>query len=134
MGIEQNKKIVTDFFAHFGESKDVAGGMAMMAEDGTWWIGGKPELLALAGTKSKLEMTAILNGLVPVLKHGLPITIRSMIGEGDKVAVEAESYGEHPNGRIYNNEYHFLIELREDKILRVREYLDTQHIAAFIAP
>ena len=33
------------------------------------------------------------------------------------------------NGRTYNNEYHFLIEIRDGKIAAVREYLDTMHTA-----
>ena len=46
---------------------------------------------------------------------------------GSKVALEVESRGELTNGRIYDQRYHFLIELRDGKICAVREYLDTQH-------
>ena len=31
------------------------------------------------------------------------------------------------NGRIYNQQYHFLLTFRDGKISAVREYLDTQH-------
>ena len=134
MSLEANKKLVAYFLAHFGRS-DVAGAMALMADDGSWWIGGKPELFALCGTKSKAAMTELLNGLVPALKNGLRVTPKAMVAEGNFVAVEAESYGEFiANGRVYNNEYHFLFELRDGKVLRVKEYLDTQHIAAVLAP
>ncbi len=53
--------------------------------------------------------------------------VKGAIAEGDQVAVEAESWGELKNGRVYNQEYHFLITLRDGKISAVREYLDTQH-------
>ena len=43
------------------------------------------------------------------------------------MAVEAESYGETASGKIYNNLYHFLFEIRDSKIQSVREYLDTMH-------
>jgi ketosteroid isomerase-like protein len=43
------------------------------------------------------------------------------------VAVETESYAELNNGRIYNNDYHFLFIVRDGKIHQVKEYLDTIH-------
>ena len=64
------------------------------------------------------------------LKNGLKLTVKSSIAEGDKVALEVESYGELQNGRIYNQEYHLLITIRDGKISAVREYLDTQHVFA----
>lgn len=133
MSLEQNKKLVADFFSHFGR-KDVQGALDMMTADATWWIGGKPRLFPIAGLKSKAAMGEILNSLVPVMKNGLLITPKGMTAEGNKVAVEAESYGELPNGRVYNNEYHFLVEVRDGKIASVKEYLDTMHTAEILAP
>jgi uncharacterized protein len=46
------------------------------------------------------------------------------------VALEVESDGELLNGRRYNQQYHFLLTVREGKISAVREYLDTQHVFA----
>lgn len=128
MSIEANKHLVSHFFSHFG-NKDVASILAMMTDDATWWIGGKPELFPLSGQKTKAQIGEILNSLVPGTKDGLSITPRGMVAEGNKVAVEAESLGVLANGRTYNNEYHFLIEIRDGKIAVVREYLDTMHTA-----
>jgi ketosteroid isomerase-like protein len=58
------------------------------------------------------------------------MTVKGAIAEGDKVALEIESYGKLQNGRIYNNEYHVLMTIRDGKICDVKEYLDTQHVAA----
>ena len=128
MTLEANKKLVADFFAHFGR-KDVRGALDMMTPDATWWIGGKPDLFPLAGLKTKAQIGEILNGLVPSTKNGLAITPSSMVAEGNKVACEAESLGIFPNGRTYNNLYHFLLEIRDGKIAAVKEYLDTMHTA-----
>lgn len=38
-----------------------------------------------------------------------------------------ESYGENPDGSIYNNEYHMLFVVSDGKVQQVKEYLDTQH-------
>ncbi len=128
MSLEQNKKLVAEFFAHF-KKKEVDQALAMMTDDATWWIGGKPDLFPIAGLKSKAEIGAILGELVPGTKDGLAITPKSMIAEGNKVACEAESLGIMANGRTYNNEYHFLLEIRDGKISSVKEYLDTMHTA-----
>jgi hypothetical protein len=47
--------------------------------------------------------------------------------EGERVAVEAESYARMSNGKIYQNKYHFLFTVRNGKIQAVKEYLDTMH-------
>jgi ketosteroid isomerase-like protein len=41
--------------------------------------------------------------------------------------MEAESLGTRVNGRVYNNHYHIQHVIRGDKLLAVREYLDTDH-------
>jgi uncharacterized protein len=128
MSTEANKKLIAEFLAHF-KRKDVQKIVDTLTPDATWWIGGKKELFALAGTKSKAEISAILNDLVPGAKDGLAITPHGMVAEGDKVAVEAESYGVLGNGRLYNNLYHFLFTIRDGKISAVKEYLDTMHTA-----
>lgn len=131
MNLEQNKALAAEFFACFGRS-DVAGALAMMTADATWWIGGKTRLFPLAGLKTKAQMGELLNSLVPVMKNGLQITPKAMTAEGDRVAVEAESFGEFPDGRVYNNEYHFLVLVRDGKVAAVKEYLDTMHTAEIL--
>lgn len=128
MDLEANKKLVADFFSHFAR-KDAKSALDMMTADATWWIGGKPALFPLAGLKTKAEIGAILDSILPDTKDGLSITPKGMVAEGNKVACEAESYGVLGNGRTYNNEYHFLIEIRDGKIAAVKEYLDTMHTA-----
>jgi ketosteroid isomerase-like protein len=128
MSLEANKRLVADFFAHF-KRKEVQAALDMMTPDATWWIGGKPALFPICGLKTKAEIGELLFSLVPGTKDGLSITPKGMVAEGNKVACEAESYGVLGNGRTYNNEYHFLLEIRDGMIASVKEYLDTMHTA-----
>ncbi len=50
--------------------------------------------------------------------------------EGERVAVETESYSEMNNGKVYNNLYHFVFVVRDGKIHEVKEFLDTEHTRA----
>jgi hypothetical protein len=65
--------------------------------------------------------------MLDVLAAGLRMTVISSLAEGDRVALEVTSSGDLKNGRLYRQEYHFLMEFREGKICAVREYLDTHH-------
>jgi ketosteroid isomerase-like protein len=124
--IESNKKYIEEFLKKF-KNKDIAGILDDMDERCIWWVGGKPELFPLAGNKSKSEMKEILSGIVLSMKNGLVMTVKAMTAEGNRVAAEVESYGENPDGSIYNNEYHFLFVIEEGKLIEVKEYLDTMH-------
>ena len=55
------------------------------------------------------------------------MNVISSLAEGGRVALEVTSSGDLKNGRLYRQEYHFLLEFRDGKICAVREYLDTQH-------
>lgn len=123
MSAEENKKIVLGFFENF--SAETA--QAVMADNATWTVMGRPDTFALAGTKTKAQFVELLKGISSAMPKGLRITPKAVTAEGDRVAVEAESYGELANGKVYNNQYHFAVELRAGKIQAVREYLDTIH-------
>jgi uncharacterized protein len=49
--------------------------------------------------------------------------------QDDHVAVEVEVRGIAPSGELYNNTFHYLFIVREGKIARVKEYVDTYHAA-----
>ncbi len=126
MSAEDNKKIVLSFFENFSSGK-MEQALAMMADNATWSVMGKPDKFALAGTKTKAQFTELVKGIGAAMPKGLRVTPKGVTAEGDRVALEAESYGETANGKVYNNMYHFLIEVRGGKIQAVREYLDTIH-------
>jgi len=129
MSIEQNKQLATELFARFSAS-DIAGVLDLMSDDATWWVPGKPDHSPAAGLYSKERIARLFNNMLGRLKSGLKMTVKSLIAEGDRVALEVESLGELANGRIYNQEYHMLLSFRDGRISAVREYLDTQHVYA----
>jgi uncharacterized protein len=114
--LESHKALVADFLRTFSRG-DVAGVVERMRPDATWWVSGT------------------MVGLSVYKQGALAITPLAMTAEGARVAVEAESFAELTNGRVYRNRYHFLFELADGKIASVREYMDTGHAyATFLAP
>lgn len=132
MSIEENKDVVRQFLAKFGNS-DADGLIDSLTDDATWWIGGKAGDLPQAGEKTKAGISAVLRGIGAKIPGGIDMRIRGMIGEGDKVAAEVEAHGEITNGRIYNNEYHFLFTVQDGRISAVKEYHDTLHLKTIFA-
>jgi ketosteroid isomerase-like protein len=126
MSTEANKQVALSFLEYFSAGK-IEAALALMADTATWWVAGKPDTFALAGTKTKAQFAELLQGIGTAMPKGLRVTPKGLTAEGDRVAVEAESYGETARGKIYHNQYHFLFEVRDGKIEAVREYLDTMH-------
>jgi len=124
-----NRKVAEELFARLSAG-DIPGALATMTDDATWVAAGRRELLPAAGTYNKERLARLFNAMLGQLKNGLKMTLKGSIAEGDRLALEAESYGELKNGRVYNQHYSFVIEFRSGKICAVREYLDTQHAHA----
>ncbi len=126
----QNKQVVTDFFKHFSAG-DIDPAFAMVSDDATWWVPGD---LPFSGTKSKAEYLQVVGAIQTGFPDGLELKLTSMIAEGDTVAAEVASNGDHANGRKYTNKYHFLITIKDGKIIAVKEYMDTLHLYQLIQP
>ena len=129
MSTERYTELATEFLNRF-TANDLTGALDLLSDDATWWIAGKPELLPAAGLHTKEQIAGLLKTMTRQLTTGLNMTVKGLLAEGDKVAIEVESYGELRNGRIYNQHYHMLMTIRDGKISSVREYLDTQHVFA----
>jgi len=126
MDTNRNKAAAQRFFELFSAS-DIDGVLALMTDDATWRIPGKKELTPTAGVYSKGRIGRLFRRMIENLSTGLRMTVLSSIAEDDRVALEVVSSGDLKNGRLYRQEYHFLMEFRDGKISAVREYLDTQH-------
>ena len=51
---------------------------------------------------------------------------RTVVAEGDVVVVEHRLSATLPDGRPYINDYCFVYEVRDGKVWRIREYMDTR--------
>lgn len=128
MSTEENKRIVAEFWDAFSRS-DFDKAISMLSDDGfTWWIAGDPKQFPIAGVKTKAEFIKLLNDVSKaVTADGIRIKPYAWTAEGDRVAMEAESFATMLNGKVYNNKYHFLHIVKNGKLQSVKEYLCTIH-------
>jgi ketosteroid isomerase-like protein len=123
---EKVKHIITSLFLEMEDrslTPDQA--LARLDDDLEWWVAGTTPF---SGTMTKPVMRQQYIQTLEIVETPMKVTPLEWVIDGDTAAVEAESYMKLNNGRVYNNLYHFKIRLKGDKIYRVKEYLDTQHL------
>lgn len=114
------------FLEAIGKS-DVSGVEALVSDDFEYWVAGRT---SLSGSRTMIELAAAIPDFAHVFPHGLVMTVTGTTAELNRVAVEAESHGTTADGKTYQNCYHFLFELdHAGKIAKLREYMDTAHVA-----
>ena len=125
--LSENKRIVAECLDAFKNS-DVAALGKVIADDAEIWV---PEGTRFSGTYTPAAYIKNLGDAVyPLVAVGGEhrMDILSMTAEEDRVSVEAISYLELNNSKVYNNKYHFMFRLKDGVIVQIKEYLNTQHV------
>jgi ketosteroid isomerase-like protein len=129
MTAAQNKAVVAQFFDYVSTGK-AHDAFASLADDFRF------ELIAPAPYGGEYDREGLAkffaNVMAPVMARPFSTEVIGMIAEGDKVAVETRSNSENHVGFQYRNRYHTLIQLRNGKIIFMREYLDSAHLIDFL--
>ena len=124
MTTAEKKELATEFLSEFRDP-DPARLATMIANDFEWKVmtrmPGMPQVKGHEGLRNLVEL------LKAAMPSGLGLRIDTVICEGDRCAIQAESNTVAANGKKYNNRYHFDIRFDGDKIAEVREYNDTNH-------
>src|ERR1700691_5335842 len=126
MNIDDHKKLVRGFFENLSAGNAPAAFDAL-GDAATWWIQGN--IPSLSGPRTKAQFADLLGQISSRTDGPLTLRVKGVTAEGDRVAVEAESFAKMKSGKTYQNRYHFLCEVSGGKIQAVREYLDTIHAA-----
>jgi len=116
-----NKRIAIAFLGALSRA-DRDAVAELYAEDFELWTAGT---LPFSGDKNRAEALEAMNRILDMFPDGLAFTTVAMTAEGERVAIEAECDGIHTSGRPYHNYYHFLLVVRDGRIVRFKEYMDT---------
>ena len=125
----RNEQIVKTFFETLS-SGDMERLRPLFHEEATW----TGMVRGLPGAGEKKGRKAIVDDfLAPVrgiFVDGDPkVLIQHLILQGPYAAVEARGVGRLKNGKEYNNRYAFMIEIKDDKIFALREYMDSYYVS-----
>ena len=127
MSTEENVQIVKDFFAAMG-SYNKHDLLALVAEDIEWIIPG--EDWPLAGThRGYAELAAVLQKASEEVETTYPEP-PEFVAQGDRVLVVGVATGRiKATNKPFKDDWVFDITVRNGKVTKIREYLDTQALA-----
>jgi ketosteroid isomerase-like protein len=123
-----NEQLVLDFFEALS-SGDLERLRPFLTEESVW----KPMVTDIPGAGEHKGNAIIDEFLGPVrglFKPGDPkVHVTALISDGDTVAVESTSTGGLEDGRTYNNSYCWVFRVKDGKVLRLHEYMDSHYVA-----
>ena len=127
MGIEKNIQVVKDFFAAMG-SDDKQDLLALVADDIEWIIPGND--WPLAGTHcGHAELAAVLRKASQEVEMTYPKP-PEFVAQGDRVLVVGVATGKiKATNKPFKDDWVFDITVRNGKVTKIREYIDTQALA-----
>jgi ketosteroid isomerase-like protein len=127
MSIEKNVQIVKGFFAAMG-SRDKQGLLALVAEDIEWIVPG--EEWPLAGThRGHAGLENLLQKANETVETSYPKP-PEFVAQRDRVLVVGVATGKiKATNRAFKDDWVFDITVRNGKVTKIREYIDTQALA-----
>jgi ketosteroid isomerase-like protein len=127
MSIEKNVQVVKDFFAAIG-SYNEHDLLALVSEDIEWIIPG--DGWPLAGThRGHAELAAVLKKASEEVETTYPEP-PEFVAQGDRVLVVGVATGKiKATNKPFKDNWVFDITVRNGKVTKIREYIDTQALA-----
>ena len=61
------------------------------------------------------------------------IYVDRVFGKGDLVAVQSKSLGTMRNGKKYENNYAWILQFKDGRIIELSEYMDTYYVSTLVA-
>lgn len=119
--IDRNKELVQEFFNLLSSGSDEY--LNYYTDESVIWTAGEN---AIGGLRSKSEVVAFAKNVLDSFPKGISFNVVNLVAENDYVAAEVEGMAMHVSGKPYNNKYHFLLKIKDNKILELKEYMDTQ--------
>ena len=127
MSTQENVQIVKNFLAALGR-RDKQGLLALSAEDIEWIVPG--EDWPLAGThRGHAGLENLLQKANETVETSFPEP-PEFVAQGDRVLVVGVATGKiKATNRAFKDDWIFAITVRNSKLTKIREYIDTQALA-----
>tara|TARA_Y100000996_G_scaffold366802_1_gene312275 strand:+ start:1581 stop:1979 length:399 start_codon:yes stop_codon:yes gene_type:complete len=124
---KNNKEIAIKFFEALSSGSEAY--LDFYNDDSVIWTAGDNDI---GGTRTKKEIIDFAQGILAAFPSGITFNITGITAENERVAVEVSGDAIHASGQPYNNQYHFLLTIKNGKILELKEYMDTQLAAKIL--
>ena len=119
--LEANKRLVKEFFDCLG-TFDAERLMKVLDPSITFNV---PNIGCLGGKLTLADLPMVASILTAACPDGLRFEILDLTAEDDRVAARVDGFAKVAGGGEYNNRYHFLFNIRNGRICRTFEYMDS---------
>ena len=128
----KNEQVVRDFFATLSTG-DLERIRATLHPDASWL----PMVKSVPGAGIHQPRDVIVDEfLAPVrgiFEDGDPKTVvDNIFAKGNVVCAETRGMGKLRNGNTYNNQYCWVIELKDGLVWKIREYMDSHYVMSVV--
>ncbi|MBL6751728.1 MAG: nuclear transport factor 2 family protein [Nevskia sp.] len=127
MSAEANKQLVRAAYEAVSKG-DLDGFMSRLSDDIRWVMTGSHRFAKTFKGKADL-LENLFAPLGEALEGGIRIELDTVVGEGDRVVVEARGKAATKSGGRYDNVYCNVLTVRGGKIVEIHEYLDTELVS-----
>jgi uncharacterized protein len=125
MSAAENKKIIQDMMAAWIRGQ--GGFLDLLADDVHWTVIGSTKV-----SRTYTSKQAFIDGAVKPLGEkisgAIQPTLRDIIADGDKVALQWDGRAVGKNGTLYSQTYCWVMRLENGKVREGTAYLDTELI------
>lgn len=127
MSATENRRLVEDAFAKWARG-DGGAFMSLLADDVRWTVIGSTPV-----SRTYTSRQAFLDGAVGPLSSklsgGILPTVRDILADGEKIALQWEGRATGKNGTIYHQTYCWVMRFENGKVKEGTAYLDTELIS-----
>lgn len=125
MTAADNKKLIAGAFEAWSRG-DGRPFFKLLADDVKWTVIGSTPVSGTYTSKSDFRQT--LKSLSDKFAGELKATVRDIIADGDKVAVQWDGHAMGKNGAAYDQTYCWVIRLKDGRVSECIAYLDTEMV------
>jgi len=122
--IERNKQVARAFIENMSNN-NIAAIIESYDDDVKIYTMGNT---LISGVVNKTQAKEFAGQVLGAFPQGIRFEVHNLTAEGDRVAIEAESFATHVSGKYYNNKYHFFMRLKDGLITEFKEYMDTEMV------
>jgi ketosteroid isomerase-like protein len=128
-GENRTEQLAREFFDTLS-SGDLEKLRLLLHEQATWTV----MATGIPGAGEKKGRKAIIDDFLgPVRGLFVPgdpkIHVDRLMAKGSVAAAEARGVGSFKNGKAYLNRYAFFLEMKDDKVFDLREYMDSYYVS-----
>ncbi len=133
MSEQQNLQLVQEFYAAFKRG-DIAGALDTLADDVSFFIPGPKDLIPFVGQRQGRNQVAQFFAKLAEMQDAEQFELREFIAQGDKaVALGHYRWRIESTRRSYSSDFVHAFTIRDGRVSKFQEYLDTDAWAAHIA-